>query len=254
MGHTPQFETRLAQSQADLEASQRLRYNVFVRELGAAAAGADHVAGLERDSYDPHLDHLLLLDHARTADPVVGVYRLLRGDQRDDLGQFYTEAEFDLGAILASGRRLLELGRSCLHMDYRGGAAMYHLWQGIATYVEAHQIDILFGVASFRGTDPHALAEPLSNLHYAHLAPESLRPRASPYNPMNLLPAHQVNRPAAIKATPSLIKAYLRLGGVVGDGAYVDHDFNTTDVCLVLDMHNLSDRHRDIYSRTRAAE
>lgn len=128
---------------------------------------------------------------------------------------------------------------------------MYHLWQGLADYVRRHDIEILFGVASFRGIDPDTLAEPLSHLYHAHLAPTDLRPRSKAYQNMNLLRADQIDRPAAVKAIPSLIKAYLRLGGMVGDGAYIDHDFNTTDVCLIMDTARMSARHRQIYSKSR---
>ena len=55
----------------------------------------------------------------------------------------------------------------------------------------------------------------------------------------------------AMLDTPALIKAYLRLGGVVGDGAYVDHAFNTTDVCLVLDTAKMNERQRRIYEGGR---
>ena len=252
-GGAPDFEIRLAETAAEREASQRLRYAVFVEELGADGASVDHSAKLEMDAFDDHLDHLLLFDHARPRDPVVGVYRLMREDQRPATGQFYSEDEFDLLPLLTSGRRLLELGRSCVHPDYRGGPAMYHLWQGIADYVAAHGIEILFGVASFHGTDPEALAQPLSHLHHAHLAPAEMRPRARVYQPMNLLEADEIDRPTAVRDMPALIKAYLRLGGVVGDGAFIDHDFNTTDICLIMDTATMSGRHKAIYTRQRAS-
>ncbi len=253
MTGAPKFEIRLARTEAEREASQRLRYDVFVRELGASADSADHDSGLERDAFDPFFDHLLLFDNARAHDPVVGVYRVLRSDQRSRVGRFYSEAEFDLGPLLASDRRLLELGRSCVHRDYRGGPAMYHLWQGLANYVSEHEIEVLFGVASFHGTDPASIAAPLSHLYHNHLAPENLRPRSKSYQTMNFMPAEQVDRAETIKAVPALIKAYLRLGGVVGDGAFIDHDFNTIDVCLVMDTAKLSDRHRKIYAGDKAS-
>lgn len=252
MTSDPKFEIRLASNEEERRAAQRLRYEVFVQELGSSGAGVDHEAGVEADQFDPFFDHLLLFDHARDEDPVVGVYRLLRDDQRADVGRFYSEDEFDLGPLFETGRPLLELGRSCVHRDYRGGPAMYHLWQGLADYVADHGSEIMFGVASFHGTDVQALAEPLSHLHANHLAPRELRPRSVTYQPMNLMPSEKINRPAAMKATPALIKAYLRLGGVVGDGAFIDHAFNTVDICLVMDTAAMSARHRDIYTKARA--
>ncbi|MEO0358226.1 MAG: GNAT family N-acetyltransferase, partial [Pseudomonadota bacterium] len=149
----PQFECRLAQTPAEIQSAQRLRYDVFVTELGADGALVDHDAKLEQDQYDPFYDHLLLLDHARAGDPVVGSYRLLPSDKMPMIGRYYSEDEYDVTALRASGRRLLELGRSCVHIDYRGGTAMFHLWNGLANYVQAHNIEVLFGVASFHGTD-----------------------------------------------------------------------------------------------------
>ena len=250
---TPQFETRLVASDAELRASQHLRYRVFVEELGGTGAGVDHAAQLECDAFDAYFDHLILLDHSRppSLGQVVGVYRLLRGDALPKGTAFYSEGEYDVTALKSSGRRLLELGRSCLHEDYRGGAAMFHLWQGLSDYIEAHQIEVLFGVASFHGTDVAAVSHSLAHLHHSYLAPEDLRPRATSYQPMDLVPQADIDRLKAMRDTPSLIKAYLRLGGFVGDGAFIDHDFNTIDVCLVLDTARLSQKHKDIYSRHR---
>ncbi|MCT4609026.1 MAG: GNAT family N-acetyltransferase [Pelagimonas sp.] len=248
MTRIPQgFSVRLAQDEADLRAAQRLRYQVFVEELGGDGDLVDHDAGLEKDRFDPFFDHLLVLDEAREH-AVVGVYRLLRDDQAQAAGQFYSEDEYDLTPLRRSGRRLLELGRSCLHPEYRGGAAMFHLWQGLAGYVLQHEIEVLFGVASFHGTDVQALAQPLSLLHHRHLAPEDLRVRARAYQPMDLMPEDQIDRRQAMLEIPALIKAYLRLGGTIGDGAFVDHAFNTTDVCLVLDTARMTEKQRKVYS------
>ncbi|MBB93872.1 MAG: ornithine-acyl-ACP acyltransferase [Rhodobacteraceae bacterium] len=247
----PSFTVSIADTPAALTEAQALRYDVFVRELGGQGALVDHDQGLERDAFDPFFDHMIVRDDATGA--VVGVYRLLRDDQAAAAGQFYSEAEYDLAPLRRSGRRLLELGRSCLHRDYRGGAAMYHLWTGLADYVARHGIDILFGTASFHGTDIDALAEPLSMLHHNHLAPPDLRVRAvaEHFQPMDLVPKDRLDRKRAMVAMPALIKAYLRLGGTVGEGAFVDHAFNTTDVCLVMDTARMNDRQKRIYTGAR---
>ncbi|UWQ34659.1 GNAT family N-acetyltransferase [Leisingera sp. M527] len=242
----PEFSVKIAETDAELRAAQALRYNVFVRELGGGGALVDHDAGLERDKFDPFFDHMLVIDDTRGM--VVGVYRLLRDDQAAKAGQFYSEDEYDLTVLRSSGRKLLELGRSCLHADYRGGMAMFHLWSGLADYVETHGIEVLFGVASFHGTDTAALANPLAMLHHNHLAPPELRVRSKAFQSMNLVPAGDLNRKRAMVETPALIKAYLRLGGYVGDGAFVDQAFNTTDVCLILDTAQMNDRQRRIYA------
>ncbi|CUI00901.1 GNAT family N-acetyltransferase [Leisingera aquaemixtae] len=246
----PEFSVKIAGTEAELRAAQALRYEVFVRELGGGGAMVDHAAGLEQDRFDPFFDHMLVTDTATGT--VAGVYRLLRDDQAAKAGQFYSEDEYDLSVLKSSGRRLLELGRSCLHPDYRGGMAMFHLWSGLADYVAAHGIEVLFGVASFHGTDPHQLASPLAMLHHSHLAPPELRVRSKSFQPMDLVAKADLDRKRAMLETPALIKAYLRLGGFVGEGACIDHAFNTTDVCLILDTARMNERQRKIYAGGRA--
>jgi len=248
--NAPAFTVKIAETSDELRAAQALRYQVFVQELGGGGDLVDHQAGLERDHFDPFFDHMLILDD--TNGTVAGVYRLLRDDQAAQAGQFYSEDEYDLSILKSSGRKLLELGRSCLHPNYRGGTAMFHLWTGLADYVAEHDIDILFGVASFHGTDSAALANSMSMLRHNHLAPPDLRVRAKTYQPMDLIPRNALDRRQAMVDTPALIKAYLRLGGCVGDGAFVDHTFNTTDVCLILDTARMSERQRRIYSDGRS--
>ncbi|MBM9595518.1 GNAT family N-acetyltransferase [Roseitranquillus sediminis] len=246
---------RLAADERDLRAAQRLRYEVFVEEMGGDGPMVDHKRRLERDAFDEVCDHLVLVDAARDPsglDHVVGVYRLLRDDQLAPNGRFYSETEYDLAPLRQSGRSLLELGRSCLHPNYRGGGAMFQLWKGLADYVTRHGSEILFGVASFPGIDVEALAMPLAQLHLAHLAPPELRVRSRMPQRMDLMPPEKIDRRRAMVATPALIKAYLRLGGHVGWGAFIDRQFNTVDVCLVMDTERLSGRGHNLYARGSA--
>jgi putative hemolysin len=244
---------KLAECQAEIEAAQRLRYRVFVEEMGAAAGDQSRNLGLEQDRFDPFFDHLLLIDN-RIEEPehnVVGVYRLLT-DQKAQAGiGFYGADEYDLSPILNSGKRSVELGRSCIDRAYRGGAALQMLWDGVADYVMARNIEVLFGVASFHGTDPAPVAQALSFLHHIHLAPPELRAKAKPDHALDMaiVSRDQVHRPTAVKQLPQLIKSYLRLGGWVGQDAYIDHDFNTIDVCIVMDTSKLSDKYAARYLR-----
>ncbi len=248
------YSLRLARDAGDLRAAQRLRYRVFVQELGADGPMVDHQAGIESDAFDAVTDHLLLIDNRidpASGNHVVGAYRLLPGDRLGPEGRFYSETEYDLGPLKRSGRKLLELGRSCVDANHRGGTSMFHLWNGLAEYVLERGIEVMFGVASFHGTDVDALAEPLSWLGHNHLAPADMRVRALPPDRAELqrIPADRLDRARAMAAMPALIKAYLRLGGFVGDGAWIDHAFNTTDVCLVMDTGRMSAKHRDFYIR-----
>ncbi len=254
------FDIRLAKEEPDLLAAQRLRYRVFVEELGGDGPMVDHQARLERDEFDSHVDHLVLIDQRRDPaqlDHVVGVYRLLPGQRAASLGRFYCDNEYDLSKLKASGRPMLELGRSCVLPEFRGGIGMLLMWNALSEYVLDRKVEILFGVASFHGTDATPLAQPLSWLHHNHLAPVELRPtaRADGFQRMDLVAEADLDRRAAMTGMPALIKAYLRLGGTVGEGAFVDHEFNTTDVLLMMDTVAMSAKHRDYYTnrwQTRA--
>jgi L-ornithine Nalpha-acyltransferase len=256
-GTTPEgagLALRLATSDLDVRGAQRLRYRVFVQELGAGGDMVDHDARLEQDALDAHFDHLILVDPAidpDTLDHVVGVYRLLPCDRAAAIGRFYCDDEYDLAPLRAAGRRLVELGRSCVHPDHRRGAAMLLLWNGLAEYVIARGIEVMFGVASFPGADPAPHLQALAWLHHHHLAPPALRVRALPdgFFPMDGLGREGLDRKAALAAMPPLIRAYLRLGGMVGEGAWIDRKFNTTDVCLMIDTAAMSGRHHDFYTR-----
>jgi L-ornithine Nalpha-acyltransferase len=249
----PNYSLRLAAGEADLRGAQRLRYRVFVQEMGGDGPLVDHAARLERDEFDALFDHLLLIDpriDPATGDHVVGAYRLLTSD-RVGAGQFYSESEYDLSVLRQGGRKLLELGRSCVHPDHRGGTAMFHLWNGLADYVLERGVEVLFGVASFHGVEVGQHAQALSWLHHHHLAPEALRVTARDAQriEMAMVPPEGLDKVAAMAAIPALIKAYLRLGGFVGDGAWLDRAFNTTDVCLVMDTGRMSEKHRAFYLR-----
>lgn len=251
MAESPtEFTVSLAVSDQDLQEAQALRYAVFVTEMGANGAQVDHSAGLEKDRFDDYCDHMIIREKATGT--LVGVYRLMRDDQARHAGGFYSETEYDLAPLTGSGRRLLELGRSCLHPEFRGGKALFYLWSGLNDYVVEHSIEVLFGTASFAGTDQNTLAGPLTLLNQNYLAPAPLRCRSRNYQPMDLLPVAAVDRKQAMVDCPALIKAYLRLGGMVGDGAFVDHAFNTTDVLMILDTARMSARQKRLYNSNKA--
>ncbi|MCH2078685.1 MAG: GNAT family N-acetyltransferase [Rhodobacteraceae bacterium] len=249
IAHDPNLVLRLAEGEADIRACQRLRYRVFVEELGGDGPMVDHAARLEADAHDPDYDHLMLIDRRRQEpDHVIGVYRLRPGAGEAGPG-YYCAGEYDLGKLTGSGRRLLELGRSCLDPEFRGGSAMYLMWQGLAGYIQERGIEILFGVASFQGTNVEEMAPALSLLHHRHLAPAELRVRAldASYQKMDLISEADINRREAMAQVPALMKAYLRLGGFVGEGAFIDRPFNTTDVCLILDISRMDPKSRALY-------
>lgn len=261
------LEVRLADSAAEIDAAQALRYRVFFEEMTARPSPEAAAVRRDRDPFDAYCDHLLVIDHKRGegAAGVVGTYRLLRRSVAMKHGGFYTSTEFDIGPLLAHPGEILELGRSCVDAAYRNRPTMQLLWRGIATYVFQHDITLMFGCASLPGTDPKALAVPLSYLYHYHLAPPSLRARALPerFVEMNVLPPGEVDADAAvaqidarsvIAALPPLIKGYLRLGGLVGEGAVIDHEFNTTDVCIIVVTDRVTEKYFSHYQRQAGAE
>lgn len=248
------FILKLAETDDELVAAQRLRYRVFVEELGAVGPTVDHNNMLEQDDFDSVYDHLLLIDRRRDAaalDHVVGVYRLLRSDVALAGPGFYTASEYDLDPLISTGRRLLELGRSCVDADHRGGFVVNLLWNALAEYVLRHEVEIMFGVASYHGTDVKAIAQSLSYLYHNHQAPEDARVRVRPefFQTLDLIAPEDIDQTVARSQTPALIKAYLRLGGFIGDGAFIDWNFNTVDVCLMMDTERMSQRHKRVYTR-----
>ena len=245
------FEVRLAAGAREVDAAQALRHRVFHDELGATLASG--TPGRDVDAFDAVCDHLIIIDHG-TGGAVVGTYRLLRRSVAERHGGFYSATEFDLAPLLDHPGELLELGRSCVDPAYRSGATMQLLWQGIATYILRHDISMMFGCASLPGTDIDALAPTLAYLHSHHLAPPALRARALPDRRVALdrLPTSaasgetvvmQLGARTAAAGLPPLLKGYLRVGGYIGDGAVIDRAFNTTDVCLIVPMDELSGKY-----------
>ncbi len=238
---------RLAESPAEIRAAQLLRYAVFYDEFGAKPTPEMAETKLDCDYFDDFTDHLIVIDPNRAHQNlgVVGTYRLMRRDQADRAGRFYTSDEFDISALLASGGNILEMGRSCVLDAYRTMSVLQLLWSGIARYISDHQIDLMFGCASLHGTDPQAIAPELSLLYHNHLAHDELRPRALPhrYINMNIIPRSDINMRRIFMKLPPLLKGYVRVGAMVGDGAVIDEQFNTIDVCIIMPTYMITDKY-----------
>lgn len=246
------LEVRLARSEAEVSAAQRLRYRIFYEEMAARPTADMRASASDFDDFDRICDHLLVID--LTSGEVVGTYRLIRRSAARRFGRFYSADEYDIAPLLAYPGQILELGRSCVAEGYRTRAAMQLLWRGIAAYVFRHQIGLMFGCASLPGTNIGALRLPLSYLYHHHLAPPTLRPRAveSRHIEMALMAKDEIDAHKAIAELPPLIKGYLRLGGFVGDGAVIDDQFNTTDVCVIVKTDLVTAKYHKHYERDRA--
>ncbi len=250
------FEVRLAATSMEIEAAQALRYRIFYEEMMATPHPDMKAQRLDFDEFDSICDHLLVVDvEADTRLPrVVGTYRLLPRARALQHGRFYTEQEYDLTPLLRYPGEIVEVGRSCVDSAYRSRGVMQLLWQGLARYVIHHDIEVLFGCASFPGTAPDALASSLSYLHHYHPAPRSLQPWAHShhYVEMNRVPQAELDVTSALTALPPLIKGYLRVGGGVGNGAVIDRQFNTTDVCMIVKTDAITKKYDRHYRRPKS--
>lgn len=246
-------EVRLAQNDVEVAAAQHLRYRVFYEEYKAIPD--EETAREERDFdiFDQYADHLVVVDNSikDPAKQIVGTYRLLREEKAKLAGKFYTADEYDIAPLVNDQGTLLELGRSCVLAEYRTRPVLQLLWQGIIDYMLDHNIDIMFGCASLHGTDLGQLSKALAYLHHYHLAPKDVRPKAvdSRFVDMNLHTKEDLNPEEIFSTLPPLIKGYLRIGATIGEGAVVDSQFNTTDVCIVMQMKEMTDRYRKHYAR-----
>lgn len=260
-GRVGNLEVRLARAWAEIKLAQRLRYQVFYEEMSATPSRLAQFRRRDEDAYDAICDHLLVVDLDQTKPmrsgrperpKVIGTYRILRQDVAERGPGFYSASEFDISTLLhtkSATHRFMEVGRSCVLAPYRSKRSVELLWHGLWTYVRENGIDVMIGCASFEGTNPdeHNLA--LSYLHHRALAPKEWRCRARDdlYVPMNRLPPEAIDVKAVMKAMPPLVKAYLRLGAYVGDGAVIDYQFGTTDVLIIMPVANIDPRYFEHY-------
>lgn len=228
------YNVCLAHTDEEIRQCQRLRHQVFCRELGATTH--HHIAGLDRDRFDPYCRHVLVRDE-KTGE-VVATTRLLLDHDAMDVGQFYSETEFDLTPILRLDGRIMEVGRTCIHPAYRKGSTLSVLWQGVARMIDLHGIDYLIGCASIpmhNGADyVHAI---MAHLRPEHFAPSQLH--VTPRNPL----ARTTRFIGRTGALPTLLKGYLRQGATICGEPHHDPDFQVADVFILLDRDRIARRY-----------
>jgi putative hemolysin len=264
LGRMGSLEVRLAASKKDVRKAQRLRYKVFFEGGGAVPGAKAAITRLDADRFDKFCDHLLVVDHearnrfGKIKPKVVGAYRLLRSDVAKKHGGFYSADEYDVAPLLAhhKGKRILELGRSCVLDQYRRKRVIELLWRGLLAYVRHHRIDAMIGCASLPGANPLAHALALSFLAYHARASEEwlVSARSEFYAPMKILAKEAVDPRKALAVLPPLIKGYLRVGAKFGDGAVADHKFNTTDVFVVLPFADMDARYLEFFGSAAETE
>ncbi|TCV83323.1 GNAT family N-acetyltransferase [Sulfurirhabdus autotrophica] len=223
-----------ARTESEVREAQRLRYKIFAEEMQARLPGTD--SRLDVDKYDAHCEHLLVRDAG--TNEVVGTYRILTPSQAKKMGGYYAETEFDLDRLVNLQSNMVEVGRSCVHADYRSGGVIALLWSGLAHYMQKNRFDYLVGCASISMIDGgHNAASIYNKLKVASMCPAEWRvfPRCA-------LPLASLDGDAEVYLPP-LIKGYLRLGAYVcGDPAW-DPDFNTADLLMLLPMSKMNPRY-----------
>lgn len=225
------FSVRFARNRDEVRETQRLRYRIFAEEMGAQIDG-----GVDEDRYDPFCRHLLVRDEAQ--DRLVACTRILTDERARDAGGFYSEGEFELNLLDSLPGRVLEVGRTCVDAEYRGGAAIATLWAGLAGYVTQSGFDYLFGCASIGLEDGGVNA----NAVIDYLRRDYLSPPYHRIRPRIALPVSDVQQTGKPKLPP-LIKAYVSLGARACGEAYWDRDFNCADVFMLLNVGELSPRY-----------
>ena len=244
------FVIKLANKKSELKKAQALRYSVFYKEKKARPTFPKKMMRLDYDKIDKFADHLIVIDKS-TKNKIVGTYRLIRGDVAEIFGGFYSSSEFNLENIASNyeNKYILELGRSCVHQNYRNGSIMNLLWKAIAEYVKLYDIKLLIGCASFSGTDPIKYSEELSYLRENFSLPVNLSVES--YD-NNIYPAYKLNNNNSnqlrtFAKLPPLIKGYLRVGGKVSDNFFVDYRFNTIDLFVVVCTDDIDTRYKKKY-------
>lgn len=240
------FEVRLTRTKEERRQVRALRYRVFVEEEGASATEEQKNLREEYDSYDRFAEYLAVFHNGT----IVGTYRIINRDAAEKMGGFYSETEFDISKIKKSGANIVEMSRACVAPEYRDNAlVMRLLWVGLGEYIVRNKIGIVFGVASWTGSNPAMSAQAISYLYYNHLSPLRLRATVDPtgladgVNPkltrMNILPEVFVDPVLARREMTPLVKGYLRINATFGRGVFIDKPFNSYDVFVMLETRKM---------------
>lgn len=230
----PTFKIEWANSANEIKEAQRLRYKVFAEEMGANLSPNNE--GLDIDEFDVYCDHLLIRDQDTLK--VVGTYRVLPPHKAQEIGRLYSDSEFDLSRLNHLRPKLVELGRSCVHQDYRSGAVIMALWSGLAQYMVQNGYEIMLGCASIpMGDGGHFAASLYKSLDGDQLSPPEFH--AFPKLP---LPLEKLNGNLEVSAPP-LIKGYLKLGAKICSAPAWDPDFNTADLLTMLRLSDINPRY-----------
>ena len=240
------FTIKIAESNFEIKKAQSLRYKIFFKEKKIKKKSFKFLLQRDYDFYDKISDHLIIIDNNREIrDNVIGTYRLLRGNCAKLYRGFYTEQEFDISNLKKnfSSKDILELGRSCVHPQYRSGIILKLLWQGISNYIKMYKIKILMGCASFHGTNPSKFKDEFSLLYESYRLPEDYDVKSLQSNEISF--NKNINHSTILNKLPPLIKGYLRAGGMVSENFYIDREFETIDYCVIMLTEKIVSRYQN---------
>ena len=240
------FTIKIAESNFEIKKAQSLRYKIFFKEKKIKKKSFKFLLQRDYDFYDKISDHLIIIDKNREIkDNVIGTYRLLRGNCAKLYRGFYTEQEFDISNLKKnfSSKDILELGRSCVHPQYRSGIILKLLWQGISNYIKMYKIKILMGCASFHGTNPSKFKDEFSLLYESYRLPEDYDVKSLQNNEISF--NKNINHSTTLNKLPPLIKGYLRAGGMVSENFYIDTEFETIDYCVIMLTEKIVSRYQN---------
>ncbi|MHA1541076.1 MAG: GNAT family N-acetyltransferase [Alphaproteobacteria bacterium] len=226
------YIVRLAKTKEEIDEVQKLVEEVFFLEEGIDPAT---VTQSEHDIkvINPVCDHLIVIH--KESNRIVSTYRLIRREHAEKIGGFYTKSEYDLTKLLNYDGEILEFSRAVTHKDFRGSGTMMITWKGLAEYIKAYDVKLMFGVPSFHGIDPSKFKNEMAYLYHFHKERDEICCRSKEYADMNLVPKNQINEKEAFMNLPALFKGYLRVGAKIGDGAFIDEEFDTIDVFIIVE-------------------
>ncbi len=244
----PRLAVAWADDEADVRAAQRLRHAVFADEMGAKlTVPAGSPPGHDIDVFDDFCEHLIVRAPAtREGEPgeVIGTYRVLTPAAARRVGGLYSETEFDLTRLRPYRARMVELGRSCVHADWRSGGVILALWGALAEFMARNGLETMVGCASIGMRDGgHVAASLWAQLRETHLAPIECQVR-----PRLPLPVDELRSDLAVEPPP-LIKGYLRCGAKLLGAPAWDPDVGTADLPMMLRIADLPLRYRRHFAR-----
>ena len=223
----------------EIRAAQRLRYQVFVHEMGARLATT--LPGHDIDLFDDYCEHLLVRDEATQT--VIGTYRVLTPVQAKRVGSTYSDTEFDLTRLRSLRHRMVELGRSCVHPDHRHGGVIMALWTALGEFMVRNNLDTMIGCASIPMMQGGVFNGDVAASIWRQVREQYMAPIEFQVRPRLALPLENLNDRLDVEA-PALIKGYLRLGTKVLGAPAWDPDFNSADLPMMMRFADLHPRYR----------